>query len=391
MTIAEIDSVLSASNHYEVLDIQPEDASDAAKLRTAYLRRSVKVHPDKNEGVPEATQAFQKVTQAYNVLSDEQSRRQYEKYGEQPSTSSREEPFYAGSTTTGPSFQDAMFVFASVASMMAGARAGAAVDVAQAMYFAESFLSKDKSIDLSDGKGKAQAAMAAGASLRVVGSAVRAMGFKKSAAVLESGASLVQMAGIGAMVADTPAVKKALEEPSVKRTIDAGSKTMSQLGESLAAALQGMAKSRGVEGQSSQSAPESTNHDNSRSSRSGQQAPQQQQQQQQQHASRSTANSFHGSTDDADDSFTESVKKAKAAGASAGSLRRGAEAARKMGFHKKAADLEHAAEMAELAGKAAKMADNPMVKNAMQQPAVKRMVEDLFEHAMKHGTSRTNA
>ena len=413
MTNAEIETVLGASNHYDVLGISREDVADDAILRKAYLRRSVKVHPDKNDGDPQATKAFQRVTQAYNILSDERSRTKYEKSGEEPDTESSEKTYYAG--TSGPSFQEAMFVFASVASMMAGARAGAAVDVAQAMYFAETFLSKDKDFNLNDGQYKAQAAMAAGASLRVVGSAVRACGFKKSAAALDSAASLVQVAGIGAMVADTPAVKKALEEPAVKRTLDSGSKTFSQLGESFAAARHAM-QNRGEASSSQTSRDSSTaNHERSGSTASSEgpsvsasvrsrfsqmgaaarDAVRNRTEATQQKADSSAQSRDEETKRDSKDSYDDSVNKARAAGAAAGSIRKGADTAKKMGFGKQAADLEHAADMAELAGKAAKVAENPMVKSAMQQPAVKRMVEAggqrLFEHAMKQGTSKTNA
>jgi hypothetical protein len=58
------------------------------------------------------------------------------------------------------------------------------------------------------------------------------------------------------------------------------------------------------------------------------------------------------------------------------------------------ADLEEAAKMADHAGRAAKMADNPMVKNAMQQPAMKRMVESsaqrVFQEAMKQSASKAS-
>ena len=414
---ADIDCVLSAQDYYEILGIQPEDALDDAILRKAYLRRSVKVHPDKNDGDPRATQAFQRVTQAYNVLSDERSRAEYDRHGENSSDNDTGDTYYARAAN--PSYEDATFVFASVASMMGSGRAGAAADIAQAMYFAETFLSKDKEIDLSDGKSKAQAAMAAGASLRVVGSAVRAAGFKKSAAALDSAATMVQVAGLGTMVADSPAVKKALEEPAVKRTIDAGSQKLSQLGGSLSAARQAMMNRKDdTFQQSAESAGRSSNSKQGQSagasirdrfSQMGTAAREAaknrgagggasaQQHEQQQARSSTNTNDRNGQNDNyySNDSYSDTVNKARTAGAAAGSIRKGAEAAKKMGFNKHAADMEHAADMAEMVGKAAKVADNPMVKNVMQQPAVKRMVESgaemFFEQAMKQGTSKTNA
>mmetsp|Transcript_25839 Transcript_25839/g.59436 ORF Transcript_25839/g.59436 Transcript_25839/m.59436 type:complete len:343 (-) Transcript_25839:38-1066(-) len=342
-----------------------------------------------------------------------------------------------------------MFVFASVASMMGGARGGVA-DIANAMYFAEQFLNNEKGLDLSDGKSKAQAAMAGGASLRVVAGSMRAMGFKKTAAATDSAASLVQVAGLGAMVADTPMVKKALEDPAVKRTLDAGSQKLSQLQGSISAAMnrstqeqsntqqqhsRGSSQNAGdfqdsfkkafgagterisrmsaaaresmknrAEGSSSSSTTRANPHASQTSNKSnnygdsggmgamfGAAA-----------ASMGSMGNNSGATKNTGarttaasepDSFDDTVRKAKAAGAAAGSMKKASETAKRMGFNKQAADLENAASMAEMAGKAAKAADHPMVQSAMQQPAVKRAVEAgaqrMFQEVMKQSTSKT--
>jgi curved DNA-binding protein CbpA len=47
-------------------------------VRRAYLRTSVKVHPDKHPNyTKEATIAFQRISEAYDGLKDEQGRREY--------------------------------------------------------------------------------------------------------------------------------------------------------------------------------------------------------------------------------------------------------------------------------------------------------------------------
>ena len=420
-----IDTVLQASNHYDVLGIDAEEAADGLALRRAYLKRSVKTHPDKNPGNDRATQAFQKVTQAYNVLSDDELRQQYERYGEDDPTRSGGGTYYAQEGE--PSFRDAMFVFASVASMMGGNSATA--DFANAMYFAESFLNNDKGIDLSDGKAKAQASMAAGASLRVVSNAMRGLGFTKTASVTDSAATLVQVAGLGAMVADTPVVKKALEDPKVKRSLEVGGQKLSQLGGSISAAVgaatKSSAQSRSInnekpgEGasmsdsvkkafggfsaaakdavkkrqqQSSESPTNSHDQPNNpptnsnwqssfakksadlggafSSSRNG-------------NANASSTTAPQRTSNRPPDSVDDALHKARTAGAAAESIRKAGKAAERMGMHQKAADLKEAAKMAEFAGRAAKAADNPLVKSALEQPAVRRAVESSAQQILK--------
>jgi len=52
-----------------------KDADDKA-LKSAYKKKCLKVHPDKNSA-PEADEAFKKVNAAMACLSDPQKRRQY--------------------------------------------------------------------------------------------------------------------------------------------------------------------------------------------------------------------------------------------------------------------------------------------------------------------------
>jgi hypothetical protein len=60
---------------YDLLQV-PRDASDA-KIKKAYHRMSLKLHPDKG-GDPKE---FQKLKQAYEVLSDKEKRQQYDSVG----------------------------------------------------------------------------------------------------------------------------------------------------------------------------------------------------------------------------------------------------------------------------------------------------------------------
>ena len=68
-------AILAAEDHYDVLQVPGGAKTD--EIRKNYLRISVRVHPDRNQD-PNATQAFQKVSEAYAVLSDEEARRTYD-------------------------------------------------------------------------------------------------------------------------------------------------------------------------------------------------------------------------------------------------------------------------------------------------------------------------
>src|SRR5215212_5408054 len=62
---------------YKLLEI-PREASQE-DIRKAHRRLVLKYHPDANPNDPTATERFKQVQQAYEVLSDEKKRREYDK------------------------------------------------------------------------------------------------------------------------------------------------------------------------------------------------------------------------------------------------------------------------------------------------------------------------
>lgn len=63
-------------NYYNILEIDENAGID--EIKKSYRRLSMKYHPDKNRNNPEATSKFQKISEAYETLSDEDKKREYD-------------------------------------------------------------------------------------------------------------------------------------------------------------------------------------------------------------------------------------------------------------------------------------------------------------------------
>jgi hypothetical protein len=66
-------------NFYELLEV--DRGSSLAEIKRSYKQLSLRYHPDKNINNPSATQQFQFISSAYEVLSDNEKRGIYDKYG----------------------------------------------------------------------------------------------------------------------------------------------------------------------------------------------------------------------------------------------------------------------------------------------------------------------
>lgn len=76
---AKRDGVVKETNLYDVLGVKP-DATDSA-IKKAYYLQAKKCHPDRHPDDPQATEKFQKLGEAYQVLSNEHTRSLYDANG----------------------------------------------------------------------------------------------------------------------------------------------------------------------------------------------------------------------------------------------------------------------------------------------------------------------
>ena len=67
-------------DYYAILNV-PKNASEK-EIKAAYRKLAMQYHPDRNPGDKNAEEKFKEVNQAYEVLSDQEKRKQYDQFGE---------------------------------------------------------------------------------------------------------------------------------------------------------------------------------------------------------------------------------------------------------------------------------------------------------------------
>src|SRR5678816_4290616 len=70
---------MAKRDYYEVLAV--EKTATAEEIKKSYRKLAIKFHPDKNPGDKAAEESFKEVGEAYEALSDPQTRAAYDQYG----------------------------------------------------------------------------------------------------------------------------------------------------------------------------------------------------------------------------------------------------------------------------------------------------------------------
>lgn len=105
---------MGKKDYYDVLGIS--HSADEKEIKRAYRKLAKKYHPDTNPGNKQAEQKFKEITEAYNVLSDSEKKKLYDKYGfaafEEGFKAGRKEPggrYSAGGFGNGGAYQEFHF------------------------------------------------------------------------------------------------------------------------------------------------------------------------------------------------------------------------------------------------------------------------------------------
>jgi len=72
---------MSKKDYYAILAISR--SATQPEIKRAYLKLAKKYHPDKNVNDPDAQKKFQELSEAYDILKDEQKRAAYDRFGHQ--------------------------------------------------------------------------------------------------------------------------------------------------------------------------------------------------------------------------------------------------------------------------------------------------------------------
>ncbi|HDJ34042.1 MAG TPA: molecular chaperone DnaJ, partial [Bacteroidetes bacterium] len=70
---------MAKRDYYEVLEVSKNASKE--EIKKAYRKQALKYHPDKNPGDARAEEKFKEAAEAYEVLSNDEKRARYDRYG----------------------------------------------------------------------------------------------------------------------------------------------------------------------------------------------------------------------------------------------------------------------------------------------------------------------
>lgn len=68
-----------SKDYYKILEV--DKGASPEEIKKSYRKLALKYHPDKNQGNSDAEDKFKEISEAYDVLSDETKRSQYDRFG----------------------------------------------------------------------------------------------------------------------------------------------------------------------------------------------------------------------------------------------------------------------------------------------------------------------
>lgn len=99
---------MSKKDYYEILEVSR--TSTQVEIKTAYRKKAMEHHPDRNPGNKVAEEKFKELNQAYEVLGDPKKRAHYDQFGHQDSQSG----FGQGGFGFNGNFEDMADIFENI-------------------------------------------------------------------------------------------------------------------------------------------------------------------------------------------------------------------------------------------------------------------------------------
>lgn len=136
-------------NYYDVLGVEKNASAD--DIKSAYRKLAKKYHPDLNPGNKEAEKNFKEINEAYEVLSDDKKRSNYDQFGSAEGNPNFGD-FFRGGNSGFSGFSDFGDIFGDIFSAFGGGRnsrsieRGEDIDIALNISFEESAFGVTKDI-----------------------------------------------------------------------------------------------------------------------------------------------------------------------------------------------------------------------------------------------------
>ena len=142
------------ADYYAELGIGKQ--ADEKDVRSAFRRLARQYHPDLNPGDEKAEERFKRVNEAYEVLSDNEKRKAYDKYGDNWQRAEEIESQFGGGTyrtTTSAGFEDLLggFRFGNFEGFGAGRPSMAKMETDVEVTLEEAFSGSQRIVTISRG------------------------------------------------------------------------------------------------------------------------------------------------------------------------------------------------------------------------------------------------